>query len=72
MDNGGKAERAAGAVQRGLRETEARMREGLGELSGYAESMDLWIRRFARDRPLLAIACAAGLGFLVGRLVSRT
>ncbi len=70
MDDGGKG-RAAGAAQGELRETESRMREGLGELRGYAESLDVWIRRFARDRPLLAIACAAGLGFLVGRLVSR-
>jgi hypothetical protein len=42
------------------------------DLRGYAESADATIREFARERPLLAIACALGLGFLIGRLASRT
>jgi ElaB/YqjD/DUF883 family membrane-anchored ribosome-binding protein len=47
------------------------MAGGMDDLRGFAESADSTIREFARDRPLLAIACAAGIGFLIGRLASR-
>ncbi len=43
--------------------------EGLRE---YAEDAGQWIREFARERPVAAIAIAAGIGFLAGRLLSRT
>ena len=32
---------------------------------------DEWLRRMARDRPLATLAGAAGLGYLVGRLIRR-
>ncbi len=71
MENGGRAERVTSAVERGLHEGEARMRESIADLREYAENVDAWIRKFARERPVLAIACAAGLGFALGRLASR-
>jgi ElaB/YqjD/DUF883 family membrane-anchored ribosome-binding protein len=41
-------------------------------LREYADSADEAIRRFARERPLAAVGIAIGLGFLLGRLASRT
>jgi ElaB/YqjD/DUF883 family membrane-anchored ribosome-binding protein len=54
-----------------VREVQGRMAGGMEDLRGYVETADATIREFARERPLLAIACAAGLGFLIGRLASR-
>jgi ElaB/YqjD/DUF883 family membrane-anchored ribosome-binding protein len=45
---------------------------GMEGLRGYADSADDAIRTLARERPLVAIACAVGLGFVIGRLASRT
>jgi ElaB/YqjD/DUF883 family membrane-anchored ribosome-binding protein len=54
-----------------MRQVQGRMTDGLEDLRGYAETADSAIRDFARERPLMAIACAVGLGFLIGRLASR-
>ncbi len=66
MDNGG----SGSDVKReeGAQDVQDRL-EGLRE---QAEDAGKWIREFARERPVAAIAIAAGIGFLVGRLVSRT
>lgn len=48
------------------------LQERMEGLRGYAEDAGAWIETFARERPLTAIACAVGLGFLLGRLASRT
>ncbi len=53
------------------RELEERLAEKLEGLRGQAERADEVIRTFAREKPILAICCAAGLGFLLGRLASR-
>jgi ElaB/YqjD/DUF883 family membrane-anchored ribosome-binding protein len=42
------------------------------ELRGYAEDAGEWVRSFARERPVAAVAIAAGIGFLVGRLFARS
>jgi ElaB/YqjD/DUF883 family membrane-anchored ribosome-binding protein len=42
------------------------------ELRGYAEDAGEWGRAFARERPVAAVAIAAGIGFLVGRLFARS
>ncbi len=55
-----------------LRQVQGRVAGGLEDLRGYAESADAAVREFARERPLLAIACAIGVGFVIGRLASRT
>jgi ElaB/YqjD/DUF883 family membrane-anchored ribosome-binding protein len=55
-----------------LRQVQGRVAGGMEDLRGYAESADAAVREFARERPLLAIACAIGVGFVIGRLASRT
>lgn len=52
-------------------ELQARLAERLDGLREQADRADEAIRTFAREKPLLAIACAAGLGFVLGRLASR-
>ncbi len=54
-----------------MRQVQDRMSEGMDDLRGYADTADNAIREFARERPMLAIACAVGLGFMIGRLASR-
>ncbi len=72
MENNGRADRDAGtAVRQGLREAQGQIQDRLEDLRGYADSLDGWVRSFAREKPLLAIACAAGIGFLVGRIASK-
>jgi ElaB/YqjD/DUF883 family membrane-anchored ribosome-binding protein len=41
-------------------------------MRGYADEAGDWLRTLARERPLVAIGLAVGVGFVVGRLVSRT
>ncbi len=54
-----------------MRQVQERMSDGMEGLRGFADTADSAVRDFARERPMLAIACAVGLGFLVGRLASR-
>jgi ElaB/YqjD/DUF883 family membrane-anchored ribosome-binding protein len=68
MENGGTGSQAKREAQDIAREMKDRM-EGL---RGYADDAGDWIREFARERPVAAIALAAGLGFVLGRLLSRT
>ncbi len=72
MENGGRDEGTAGQVRRQAEELAAGAQDQLEELRGYAEEAGEWIRAFARERPVAAIAIAAGVGFLVGRMLSRT
>ena len=71
MTTNGSRDMAAGARET-LREVQGKVEAGMENLRGYAESADTGIRQFARERPLLAIACAIGFGFVIGRLASRT
>ncbi len=52
-------------------ELQARLAERLEGLREQADKADRIVRAFARERPILAICCAAGLGFLIGRIASR-
>ncbi len=54
-----------------MRQVQDRVTDGMEGLRGYADTADSAIREFARERPMLAIACAVGVGFLIGRLASR-
>jgi ElaB/YqjD/DUF883 family membrane-anchored ribosome-binding protein len=45
--------------------------EKLTDIKGYAGDVQGWVGDFARERPLMAVGCAIGLGFVIGRLVSR-
>jgi ElaB/YqjD/DUF883 family membrane-anchored ribosome-binding protein len=48
------------------------MQERMEGMRGYAEDAGEWIRTLARERPMTAIALAVGVGFVFGRLLSRT
>lgn len=54
-----------------MRQVQGKVTDGMDGLRGYADTADSTIREFARERPLLAIACAVGIGFVIGRLASR-
>jgi ElaB/YqjD/DUF883 family membrane-anchored ribosome-binding protein len=71
MATNGSKDVAAGAKD-AMRQVQGRVNEGLEDFRGYLETADSAIRDFAREKPLVAIACAIGLGFLIGRLASRT
>jgi ElaB/YqjD/DUF883 family membrane-anchored ribosome-binding protein len=55
-----------------MRQVQERVAGSMQDIRGYAGSADSAIREFAREKPLLAIACAVGVGFLIGRIASRT
>jgi ElaB/YqjD/DUF883 family membrane-anchored ribosome-binding protein len=55
-----------------MRQVQDRVTGSMHDIRGYAGSADSVIREFAREKPLMAIACAVGVGFLIGRLASRT
>lgn len=68
MENGGTGTQAKREAQRIANELQDRL-EGM---RGYAEDAGARIREFAREKPLAAVALAAGVGFVLGRLLSRT
>ncbi len=68
MENGGGGTQVKREAQRIADE----MQERLEGVKGYAEDAGAWIREFAREKPVAAIALAVGVGFLFGRLLSRT
>jgi ElaB/YqjD/DUF883 family membrane-anchored ribosome-binding protein len=74
MENGGRGggEGTMDEVRHRAEEMAEGMQEQLEGLRGYAEDAGEWIRGFARERPIAAVAIAVGLGFLAGRLLSRT
>ena len=48
------------------------VQERIEGMRGYADDAGEWVRTLARERPMTAIAVAVGVGFIVGRLLSRT
>jgi ElaB/YqjD/DUF883 family membrane-anchored ribosome-binding protein len=66
--NGGRM----GEVAAGLEEQAGRFGAQVDALRDYAGSADEMIRGFARERPMAAVGIAIGIGFLLGRLASRT
>jgi ElaB/YqjD/DUF883 family membrane-anchored ribosome-binding protein len=71
MENDGRGERAAEGVRRHASEVAAGMEDQLEGLRGYVEDAGGAVRSFAREHPWAAIGVAVGIGFLVGRLLSR-
>ncbi len=71
MENGG---RSGGTSQfrRDAEEIAADMQARLEGLRGYAEDAGEFISSFARERPVAAVAIAVGVGFILGRMLSRT
>ena len=72
MENGGKGGMDPGRARERMEALAGEMGERLEDVKGWAGEAETWVRRFARERPLAALACAVGIGFLVGRLASRT
>jgi ElaB/YqjD/DUF883 family membrane-anchored ribosome-binding protein len=70
MDMNGSRDMAEGARE-AMRQVQDTVTDRIEGLRGYADTADHAIREFARERPMVAIACAVGLGFLIGRLASR-
>ncbi len=68
MDDGGSGTQVRRQAERMAEE----MQDRLEGMRGYAEDAGQWVREFAREKPLAAIAVAVGVGFLFGRLLSRT
>ncbi len=69
MENdGGGAER----TPEGVRKQIAGMGDEMDELRGYVEEAESVVREYAREHPWAAIGIAAGIGFVVGRLLSRS
>jgi ElaB/YqjD/DUF883 family membrane-anchored ribosome-binding protein len=70
MENGGRA--GVQQLKQNAGEVAQQVQDRVEEMRGYAEDAGEWIRAFARERPIAAVAIAVGLGFVVGRLLSRT
>ena len=71
MENGGRSGDTGSQIKRQAEDIAQDMQDRLEGMRGYAEDAGEWIRTFARERPMAAIAVAAGLGFVFGRLISR-
>jgi ElaB/YqjD/DUF883 family membrane-anchored ribosome-binding protein len=70
MENGGRV--SVSQLRQNAGDVAQQVQDRMEEVRGYAEDAGEWIRAFARQRPVAAIAIAAGIGFVVGRLLSRT
>ncbi len=55
-----------------MRQVQEKVAGSMEDIRGMAGTLDGAIREFAREKPLVAIACAIGAGFLIGRLASRS
>lgn len=69
--DGGRIGEATAQARREAEELAAGVQDQLEGLRGYAEDAGEWIREVARERPIVAVAVAAGVGFVLGRLLSR-
>jgi ElaB/YqjD/DUF883 family membrane-anchored ribosome-binding protein len=69
MDNGGSG---VSEMKHGAGDIAQDVQDRIEELRGYAEDAGEIVRGFARERPMAAVAIAAGIGFVLGRLMSRT
>ncbi len=69
MENGGSG---VSQLKQGAGDIAQDMQDRIEELRGYAEDAGEIVRNFARERPVAAVAIAAGVGFVLGRLLSRT
>jgi ElaB/YqjD/DUF883 family membrane-anchored ribosome-binding protein len=72
MENGGRSEEGTAQMREQAEQLASSVQEQLEGLRGYAEDAGEWVREFARERPVAAVAIAAGIGFFLGRMLSRT
>jgi ElaB/YqjD/DUF883 family membrane-anchored ribosome-binding protein len=71
MENGGRGEGPGRDVRQQASDLAHGMQEQLEDLRGYADEASGFIREFARERPVAAVAIAAGIGFVLGRVLAR-
>lgn len=70
MENGGSGMGAQ--AKRDAQKIADEMQDRIEGMRGYAEDAGAWVREFAREKPMAAMALAVGVGFVVGRMLSRT
>jgi ElaB/YqjD/DUF883 family membrane-anchored ribosome-binding protein len=63
------AARQAREAARGIAREVGERFEGVRD---YADDAGEWLRVLARERPLVALGLAVGVGFVLGRILSRT
>ncbi len=78
-ENGGGGSNVGAEARERAREAAERARgmahdvgEKLDGMRGYADDAGEWLRTLAREKPMAALALAVGIGFVAGRLLSRT
>jgi ElaB/YqjD/DUF883 family membrane-anchored ribosome-binding protein len=71
MENENGGDRASESVRRQAAGVAAGVQDQLDEFRGYMEDAGSVVRDYAREHPWTAIGIAAGIGFVVGRLLSR-
>jgi ElaB/YqjD/DUF883 family membrane-anchored ribosome-binding protein len=64
--------RIAGEARDKARDVAHDIQERFEGMRGYADDAGDWVRTLARERPMTALALAVGVGFVFGRLLSRT
>jgi ElaB/YqjD/DUF883 family membrane-anchored ribosome-binding protein len=74
--NGRNADAAAQSIRERAQDVagslQAKADGAVDQAREYAGDINTWVRDFAREKPVMAIACAIGIGFVVGRLASKT
>ena len=70
MENGGSG--IGSQAKRDAQRLAEDVQDRLEGMRGYADDAGEWVRELAREKPLAALAIAVGLGFVLGRLLSRS
>ncbi len=70
MENDGRG--VAEGVRRQATAMAAGVEQRFDDLRGYAEDAGSMIREYAREHPWAAVGIAVGIGFVLGRMLSRT
>jgi ElaB/YqjD/DUF883 family membrane-anchored ribosome-binding protein len=69
---GSEARDAAQKARETAREMAREVEDRLEGMRGYADDAGAWVRTLAREKPMVALGLAVGVGFVFGRLLSRT
>jgi len=72
MEENGRGEPSAAEVRERASEMAAGVPDPFEDLHGYLDDAGARVREYAREHPWAAIGIAAGIGFVLGRLLSRT
>lgn len=72
MENDGGGERTAEGVRRQAAGIASGVEERLDDIRGYVDEAGSVVREYAREHPWAAIGIAVGVGFVLGRMLSRT